>query len=187
MGTEAGSHESLLLSETSATHHWCHGEAGCAERLRRFYGGGGLVAKSCPTLATVAWVCRLPHGLAISFSRGSSQPRDWTQVFCITVRFFTDWATREAQCSPTWHQNQRFYLFIDSALANMSEHKYIISERFKRWLFESYLHLSIKCTCTDTISSQWQAHSHEAQLEDDDQAAQTLCTDPKRNFIWRSL
>ena len=29
------------------------------------------------------------------FSRGSSQPRDWTQVFFIVGRFFTIWATRE--------------------------------------------------------------------------------------------
>jgi len=30
-------------------------------------------------------------------SRGSSQPRDWTQVSHIAGRFFTIWATREAQ------------------------------------------------------------------------------------------
>ena len=28
-------------------------------------------------------------------SRGSSQPRDWTQVSCIVRRSFTSWATRE--------------------------------------------------------------------------------------------
>ena len=32
----------------------------------------------------------------ISFSRGSSQPRDWNQVSCISGRFFAIWATREA-------------------------------------------------------------------------------------------
>ena len=32
----------------------------------------------------------------LSFSRGSSQPRDWTQVSCTAGRFFTNWATREA-------------------------------------------------------------------------------------------
>ena len=31
----------------------------------------------------------------IPFSRGSSQPRDWTQVSRIASRFFTIWATRE--------------------------------------------------------------------------------------------
>ena len=35
-------------------------------------------------------------GVAYPFSRGSSQPRDWTQVSCIAGRFFTSWATREA-------------------------------------------------------------------------------------------
>ena len=34
---------------------------------------------------------------AFSFSRGSSQPRDQTQVSHIAGRFFTRWATREAQ------------------------------------------------------------------------------------------
>ena len=34
--------------------------------------------------------------VAISFSRGSSQPRDQTHVSCIAGRFFTVWAMREA-------------------------------------------------------------------------------------------
>ena len=34
--------------------------------------------------------------VAVPFSRGSSQPRNWTQVSCIADRFFTSWATREA-------------------------------------------------------------------------------------------
>ena len=44
---------------------------------------------------TLEWV-------AISFSRGSSRPRDWTQVSCITGRLFAFWATWEAQ----------FYLWV---------------------------------------------------------------------------
>ena len=35
-------------------------------------------------------------GIAFPFSRGSSQPRDRTQVSCIAGGFFTSWATREA-------------------------------------------------------------------------------------------
>ena len=35
--------------------------------------------------------------VAFPFSRGSSQPRDQTQVSLIAGRFFTSWATREAQ------------------------------------------------------------------------------------------
>ena len=38
---------------------------------------------------------RILEWAAIPFSRGSSQPRDWTQISCIG-RVFTSWATREA-------------------------------------------------------------------------------------------
>ena len=40
---------------------------------------------------------RILEWVAIPFSRGSSQPRDRTRVSCVAGRFFTDWATREAQ------------------------------------------------------------------------------------------
>ena len=39
---------------------------------------------------------RILEWAAISFSRGSSQPRDYTQVSCFVGRFFTNWAKREA-------------------------------------------------------------------------------------------
>ena len=39
---------------------------------------------------------RILEWVAISFSRGSSQPRDGTWVSCIAGRLFTTWATREA-------------------------------------------------------------------------------------------
>ena len=38
---------------------------------------------------------RILEWVAFPFSRGSSQPRDWTQVSHIAGRFFTSWATRE--------------------------------------------------------------------------------------------
>ena len=66
------------------------------------------VAESCPTLCD-SMDYSLPgssvHGIfqtrvlewaAISFSRGSSRPRDQTQVSCIADRRFTILATREA-------------------------------------------------------------------------------------------
>ena len=62
------------------------------------------VAQSCLTLCA-PMDCSPPgssvHGIlqarileyaAISFSRGSSQPRDWTRVSCIVGRCFTVWA-----------------------------------------------------------------------------------------------
>ena len=42
---------------------------------------------------------KILEGIAISFSKGSSWPRDWTYVSCISWiggRFFTHWAIREA-------------------------------------------------------------------------------------------
>ena len=39
---------------------------------------------------------RILEWTAISFSRGSSQPSDWTRVSCIAGRFFTIWVTRGA-------------------------------------------------------------------------------------------
>ena len=66
------------------------------------------VAKLCPTLCDPV-DCSLPgsslHGIlqarvlervAISFSRGSSQPKDQTQASHIAGRCFNLWATREA-------------------------------------------------------------------------------------------
>ena len=40
---------------------------------------------------------RILEWVAFPFSRGSSQARDWAQVSSIAGRFFTSWATREAQ------------------------------------------------------------------------------------------
>ena len=76
--------------------------------VSKLYGGDGLVVSdSCDPMD-----CSLPGSsihrilqarilewVAISFSRGSSQPRTRTQVSCIAGRFFTDWATRETPTS----------------------------------------------------------------------------------------
>ena len=37
---------------------------------------------------------RILEWVAILFCKGSCQPRDWTRVFCIAVRFFTSWPPR---------------------------------------------------------------------------------------------
>ena len=66
-----------------------------------------LVTLSCPTLwdpkdynspgSSVHGIlqARILERVAIPFSRGSSQPRDRTQISHIAGRFFTVWATRE--------------------------------------------------------------------------------------------
>ena len=42
---------------------------------------------------------RILEWVAISFSRGASQPRDRTQISCMVCRCFTIWATREANAN----------------------------------------------------------------------------------------
>ena len=71
------------------------------------------VAKSCPTLcdpvdysttgSSIHGIlqARVLEWVAISFSRGSSWPRDRTQVSRIPGRCFNLWATREAQRKAT--------------------------------------------------------------------------------------
>ena len=67
-----------------------------------------LVAQSCPILcdpmdynppgSSVHEIlqARIPEWVAVLFSRGSSRPRDWTEIYHIAGRFFTVWAPREA-------------------------------------------------------------------------------------------
>ena len=43
---------------------------------------------------------RILEWVGCPFSRGSSQPRNWTRVSCIAGRFLTSWATREALLWP---------------------------------------------------------------------------------------
>ena len=45
---------------------------------------------------------RILEWVVIPFSRGSSQPRNWTWVFHTAVRSFTVWAAREA-CAYRWN------------------------------------------------------------------------------------
>ena len=82
----------------------------------------------CPTLCnpldyTVHGIlqARILEWVAFPFTRGSSQPRDWTQVSHIAGGFFTSQATREALCTgkeiTKWEGNlwnERKYLQITS-------------------------------------------------------------------------
>ena len=58
---------------------------------------------SCVRLFETPWTvhgilqARILEWVAIPFSRGSSWPRNWTEVSCIAGRFLTNWAIREAQ------------------------------------------------------------------------------------------
>ena len=88
-----------------------------------------LKVKCCSVVSNSLW----PHGLyrvhrilqartlewvAVPLSRGSSQPRDHTQVSCITGVCFTSWATREAQYAETPpHYEGRLECFSSMSLS----------------------------------------------------------------------
>ena len=73
-------------------------------KSNHFLGVKVKITLSCPTLwdpidCTVHGIlqARILEWVAFLFSRGSSQPRDLTQVSLIAGGFFTSWATRKAQ------------------------------------------------------------------------------------------
>ena len=82
-----------------------------------------LVAQLCLTLRDwsacslpgssvhVIFQARILEWFAISFSRGSSQPRDQTWVSLTTGRFFTDWTTGEAPIFLFWTFGKWKYRF----------------------------------------------------------------------------
>ena len=93
--------------ERGGCFSWPHEDTSLPSKVFRDWAMGKVnvkVAQSCPTLCdpldyTVHWIlqARILEWVAFSFPKGSSQPRDRTEVSHITGRFFTSWATREAQ------------------------------------------------------------------------------------------
>ena len=60
---------------------------------------GSLVSNSATPWTTFHGIlqARILEWVAFPFSRGSSQPKDWTRVSRTAGGFFTSWATREAK------------------------------------------------------------------------------------------
>ena len=102
----------LSAPSPAAGHHWStplletprHSQASLGQS---FYESESEVAQSCSTLCNPMdyslpgssvqgiFQARILAWVAISFSRQSSQPRDWTWVSRIVGRGFTIWATRD--------------------------------------------------------------------------------------------
>ena len=114
------------------------------------------VAQLCPTLCN-PMDCSLPgsslHGIfqarvlewvAISFSRGSSWPRDRTQVSRIPGRCFNLWATREAQI---WLQSRSNSKSISNFFSELKiwddQYYYVINN------------LDLKCRILSTKTMKW--------------------------------
>ena len=66
---------------------------------------------------------RILEWVAITFSRGSSQPKDQTPVSCIASRFFTIWATRETPISSKFHEYSINFLTQVSINRALEENK----------------------------------------------------------------
>ena len=85
LDSNAGAGRKVRLAGSSWTHSY--GSASCS-----------VVSDCCdPMDCTVHGIlqARILGWVAFPLSRGSSQPRDWTQVSHIAGGFFTSWATRE--------------------------------------------------------------------------------------------
>ena len=76
---------------------------------------------------------RILEWVAIPFSRGSSWPRDQTQVSCTAGRLFTDWATREARSRIYIH---KIFSVVPKSIM------YIVSSRIIYWVLFLGLALS---------------------------------------------
>ena len=82
----------------------------CSGWLKLYIKSESEVSQSCPTLcnpvdcslpgSSAYWIlqARILEWVAVFFSRGSSKPRDQTQVSHIAGRCFNLWVTREAPC-----------------------------------------------------------------------------------------
>ena len=72
------------------------------------------VADGIPQARILEWV-------AFPFSRGSSQPKDQTQVSHIAGGFFTSWATREVHIKRSKSEKQKQILYINAYIWNLEK------------------------------------------------------------------
>ena len=73
------------------------------------------------------FLARVLEWISISFSRGSSQPRNWTRVSHISGRCFTVWATREAFI---FYINTDYYTQLLSQVSSLSYSNLLYSHGF---------------------------------------------------------
>ena len=149
------------------------------------------VAQSCPTLCdpvdcdllgfSVHGIleARILEWIAISFPRGSSQPRDQTQVSRIGGRRFNLWATRETSIrvfsnESTLHMRWPKYWSFSFSISPSKEHPGLISLEWTGWIFLQSKGLSRVFSNTTVqkhhffgtqLSSQSNSHIHTWPLE----------------------
>ena len=82
--------------------------------------------------------------VALPFSRGSSQPRDQTQVSCLSGGFFTSWPTREVLFS-TAYKFTVSLLSHDYTFCSLEKGTVMTSFQKKPQSWPVYLHYIFKC------------------------------------------
>ena len=102
-----------------------------------------LVPKSCPILLQSHGLCppgfsvhgisqaRILQWVAVSFSRGSSWPRDQTPVSCVSRWILYHWATREALVFPIplpyiWHTSTGWITYVCACVLGL-RHMFLLS------------------------------------------------------------
>ena len=86
---------------------------------------------------------RILEWVTFPFSRGSSQPRDWTQVSHIAGGFFTRWATREAQ--EYWSGKPIPFSRGSSRPRNQTRVPCIAGRFFTNWAIRDALNWKLSC------------------------------------------
>ena len=126
----------------------------------KWSGSRTAVSNICDPMA-----CSLPgssvHGIlqakilewiAISFSRGSSPPRDWTWVSCTAGGFFTNWDTRETQVIAS---SLQFRPLTPSVFLQVFEWKILIEVSY-RWDIQDTIHV--------LLLTGWTHHGSQSEL-----------------------
>ena len=147
------------IENTSLLLFWHQLKFRSKNKLSMFKVVGGLVTKSYLTLFNMM-DCSSPgssvHGIsqarilewvAISSSKGASQPRDWTHI-CIAGRFFTNWAIKEAIFKVSVYILERFEIWKDG--------KKFWHNIFKFWLLQIKVERSMcvhvcVCVCVSLV------------------------------------
>ena len=105
---------------------------------------------------------RQEYWSGLPFSRGSSQPRDQTQVSCIAGRFFTIRTIREALCSLARDKNlnqtlksqsYKFIFLVTRKTGLMKNPSFLLKRNFKHTVFswwfgivtKSFVMCSVSC------------------------------------------
>ena len=107
------------------------------------------VAQSCPTLCNPMGYtrrrilqARILEWVAFPFSRGSSQPRDGTQVSCFTGRYFTNWDTRDIN-----------FVFIEASKWGWSDISLCFEFVFQNWMEKGIVN-PVQCSSIGELHGQ---------------------------------